>query len=453
MAGKQLMAARPTPGTVTAETSLDAHGVIEWTLSNGVKVVIKPTDFDNDSVLINAFSTGGTVTASDKLFPSARYADSVIGAGGVGELDDVQLGKLLAGQVVSASAWIGETEEGISASGSPEDLETILQLVHQRIVAPRKDDQAFTVWKQRQLEWIKNRRLNPERSFQEDIDAVYNKNHPRRRPAEAADIEKIDLDQALAFYQERFGDVGDFTFVVVGNVDPPTLRPLVETYLASLPAAGRKDKEKDIGLKRPKKVVKKTVERGREPKSVVSLIFHGPQKWSRDDDRDVRILAEVLRIRLREILREEMGGVYGVQVGGGVTRKAPQEHYLSIRFGCAPDNVDKLKQAVFDEIARLKKEGADDDYLERVRKGRLRAREVDLRENWPWVTWLSASYRYGDDLAVVLDLEADLARASSANVKAAAKKFLDEKRYVLGVLVPDPKLVEQGDQEVAPAAK
>jgi zinc protease len=437
VAGKELIARKPAPGTISAERTLDKVGVVEWTLSNGIKVVVKPTDFENDTFMMQGFSAGGTATASDADFPSARFASEVVGAGGAGEHSDAMLDKLLAGKVVNVYPWIGEVEEGINATGSAQDVEAIFQLVYLTMQQPRKDAQAFAVWKQQTLEWVANRRVDPGNAFWEDMGAVLSKDHPRRKPPEVADVEKVELDKALAFYQDRFGDAGDFTFVIVGNVDPEKLRPLVETYLGGLATAGRKEKEKDLGIKRPKGKTIKTIAKGIEPKAQVYLTFHGDQKWTRDDERDLGIFVEVLNLRLFEVLREDMGGVYGVGVWGGITRKPKQERTLTVQFGCAPENVDKLKKAVFDEIAALQKSGIGDDYLEKVRKGRVRQREVALRENWAWSGWLSQAYRHGDDLDVVLDLEADLARVSSARIKASAKKFADGKQYVLGVLTPE----------------
>jgi zinc protease len=353
--------------------------------------------------------------------------------------------------VVEAYPWITETAEGIEASASAEDLEVAMQLVNLTMTAPRRDEQAFAVWQQSTREWVKNRRLMPEISFYEDMSAVITKGNPRRKPPEAADVDKVDLDQAMAFYRDRFGDAGDFTFVIVGNVALDKLRPLVEQYLASLPSTGRKEKEKDIGIKHPKGVTKKVVTRGQEPKSQVVLVFHGDQKWTREAALDVRTLGDVLNIRLREVLREDMGGVYGVGVWGGLSRSPRQERTFYVQFGCAPENVEKLKKAVFDEVAKIKKSGIGDTYLEKVRKGRVRSRETDLLRNGSWAGWIGDADRYGDDLSTVLDLEAELARISSANVQAAAKKFVDAKQYVFGVLVPETG--EGAVPEKAPAKK
>jgi zinc protease len=433
--GDTLMATPPTAGTITAEKS-HPDGITEWTLSNGARVIVKPTDFDADTVLLRAFSPGGTAVATDKQWPSARYATYALGGAGVGELSPGMLQKILTGRIVSASPWMDETTEGVWGSSSALDLETQLQLVHLRMTAPRRDEALFGVWKASMLEWVKNRRKDPDDAFYEDMGVVVAGGHKRRKPPEVADIEAIDLDQALAFYNDRFGDASDFTFVFVGNVDLATFKPLVETYLASLPGKGRVEREKDLKIKRPKGKTEKTVVRGIEPKSYVYLTFHGAQKWTRDAERDLGTLAEVLDVRLREVLREDMGGVYGVGVWGDFQRKPRQEWTFSINFGCAPENVDKLKAAIFTEVARLQKEGIADSYLTNLKAQRVRAREVSVKSNGAWASWIVDAFDHGDDLADVLDLDAALARYTSDHVKAAAKTYLG-KQYVFGVLKPE----------------
>ncbi len=435
-AGGPLIATAPTPGTITKEETRSDGGVT-WTLSNGAKVAIKTTDFEADTILFSAFSPGGTAQASDKLWPSARFAAEVVGVGGVGAHSAVELDKLTSANVASVGAYIGETEEGLYGSASGDDLEVMMQLAWLKMTAPRKDESAFEVWKQGQLEYVANRRVVPENEFYEDMGVVLSKGHARRTPPEAADIEKVDLDQALAFYQDRFGDATDFTFVVVGNVDVDKLRPLVETYLASLPAAGRVETEKDIGVKRPKGVTEKQVLRGTEPKSNVYLTFHGDQKWSKEDAIDIQVLAGVLDIKLREILREKMSGTYGVGVWGWVERRPHPERVFQIEFGCAPENVDKLEKAMFEEFEDLKKNGVDQATLDGLVETYKRNHDSDLIDNRAWAGWLADSYRYGDDMKTVMDVEDDIKRITSKNVQAAAKKFLDKKAYVLGELFPE----------------
>ncbi len=252
----------------------------------------------------------------------------------------------------------------------------------------------------------------------------------------AADLDRVDLDRALAIYRERFGDVGDFTFVVVGNFDPVALRPLVETYLASLPGTARKEPWKDVGIRHPRGVVETLVRAGTEPKASVSLTFHGDERWTRDGARDLAILGSVLHIRLREILREDMSGVYGVGAGGWLARRPRPERSFTVRFGCAPENVAALKQAVFDEIARLQKDGVTAEYLDKVKETLRRSFETDRRDNGWWLGQLDYAYTFGDDPRQILAIDDVLARVTSDNVRVAARRFLDRKQYVAGVLLP-----------------
>ena len=171
---------------------------------------------------------------------------------------------------------------------------------------------------------------------------------------------------------------------------------------------------------------------------MVNLEFHGDETWSRDKDRDMFILGQVLSIKLREELRENMSGVYGVAAGGSISRSPHQERSFRIHFGCDPDRVDELVKAVFAEIEKLEVNGVAQDSLDRVKETFLRSRETDLRKNSTWVGWLSASYRFGDDPTLILDPSKVIARMTPGHVKAAAKRYLDRKTYFESLLLPAP---------------
>ncbi|MDQ3366692.1 MAG: insulinase family protein [Myxococcota bacterium] len=431
-----LLAQPPQPGKVTKETKIEAIGVTEWTLSNGVRVIVKPTDFEADVVTISGTSPGGLAVATPKQYADARFADDIAALGGVGELDVDALQKALAGKQVQASASLSETLESIEAGGSVRDLETIFQLVYLRMTAPRKDEQAVAVWKQNTAEQLANQLRVPEVQYSIKSSEVMFKGNLRRKFPQPTDIEKINVDKALAFYKDRFGDASDFTFVIVGAVDVAKLKPLVETYLASLPAKGRKEKEKDPGIRRATGVVKKSWDLGSEPKARVSITFHGTEKWTRDHDRDMFILGQALATKLRETLREDLGGVYGVGASGYLARTAHQERTFTIQFGCDPARVDELIQAAQAVIAKVAKEGVEPEYLDKIKAAFTREREVQLRSNNFWSGWLASSYRFGDDPTLVLDPTKMTARMTTEHVKAAAKRFLDGKQYYQAVMVP-----------------
>jgi zinc protease len=432
----KLMAELPRPGKITKETKVSAIEVTEWTLSNGVRVIVKPTDFEADQVSLLGTSPGGMAMANDKDYADARFADDIAAVGGAGELDIETLQKVLAGKHVTAAAEIGDTTETVEASASARDLETMFQLVHLEMTGPRKDERAIAVWRTNLADQLANRLRVPEVQFQIQSRAVLYKDNPRRKAPEPADVAKVNADKALAFYKDRFGDASDFTFVIVGAFDLAQLRPLVETYLASLPAKGRKEKEKDLGIRKVRGVVKKTWNLGEEPKAHVQLMFHGDESWTRDKDRDGFILDQVLAIRLREVLREDKGGVYGVGVNGAIARAPHQERSFSISFGCDPARVDELIKATFDEVAQVQRAGIGADYLEKVKQTFTREREVQLRSNGFWIGWLSSAYTFGDDPTLVLDPSKMTARMTSDNVKAAARRYLDAKQYFEPVLLP-----------------
>lgn len=436
-AGGSLMAAAPEAGKVTKKERIEELDVSVWTLSNGATVVIKPTDFKNDEVLFEAFSPGGHSLASDADFPSAEMAGTIIAQAGVGDHDAVSLRKLLTGKVVNVQPTISELEEGLRGSASPQDLETLMQLTHLYFTAPRRDEDAFAAWKGQMNTFLGNRDLNPQAVFFDELTKVAGNGHLRRQPPSAERIEAVNLDTAYSFYKDRFADAGDFTFVFVGNVDEKRLEELSATYLASLPSTGRKEKWKDVGAKEPKGISKVRVEKGQDPKAFVMVRFHGKVKWSPEVEDDMDMLSEALSIRLREILREDMSGVYGVFSRGGIERRPKENYQFFVGFGCSPDNAEKLTKAVFEQMETIKKEGISDDVVDKLKEQRRRGLETDKKENRFWRNQLGEHYRYGTDARKILEMEKMIDRVNSDRVQKAAKKYL-KKQYIDALLMPEP---------------
>jgi zinc protease len=434
--GGSLMAQVPKAGRVVSKQFIAPLGVSVWTLSNGARVVIKPTDFKNDEVLFQAFSPGGHSLAPTKVFASAEFADAIIAQSGVGEHDAVALRKLLTGKVASVRPFIGELEEGMQGSASPQDLEVLMQLVHLYFTAPRKDADAFAAWKGQMSAFLRNRDLNPQAVFFDELTRVSTGNHPRRQPPSMELIESVDHSTAVDFYKDRFADADDFTFMFVGNVDDARLEQLAATYLASLPTSKRKDKWKDVGVKYPKGVTKVRVEKGQDPKSFVLLAFHGDAKWSPEAEDDLDMLSEALGIRLREILREDMSGVYGVFSVGQLERRPKPRYQFMVGFGCSPDNAEKLTKAVFDLVETVKKDGIDDATIDKLKEQRRRGLEIKKKENQFWSKQLGEHYRYGTDPRKILELDKMVERVSSDKIQKAAKQYLG-KQYVDALLMPE----------------
>jgi len=426
----------PVAGKVVTTTHDAAADATVWVLSNGVRVIAKPTTFQNDEIELLGWQLGGTSLVPDKDFVHARFASQIVNASGAGGLDAVALRKALAGKVVRMFGGLGELGEQVFGSARPADLETALQLLHLRLTAPRRDERAFATWKASQRELLQHRTSQPEVMFFDEMTAVTSGNHLRRRPDTEAMLDEVSLDRALAIYHERMADLGGFTFVFVGNLDLATLQPLVETYLGSLPSKGKKAHWKDIGIRYPVGRVTRQITAGTEPKSLVQLSMSGPAPWTLDGARDARILSMVLQIRLREVLREDLGGVYSARVSAFLTREPVQRRNLQISFGCDPANVDKLEAAALAEVRAIAKAGIGADYLAKVAEQLRRQHETDLKTNRWWVGSLREAYYFHDDFARYTDIDAVLVRVTAANLKATASRFLDEKNLVTGVLRP-----------------
>ncbi|MEM1182143.1 MAG: insulinase family protein [Acidobacteriota bacterium] len=432
-----LLATRPTPGTVEAEKYHGALDVTEWHLSNGVRVVLKPTDFQNDQIAFTGWSFGGSSLVPDEDSTSADFATFLLGQSGLGSFSAIELQKALAGKVASAAPSLSELTEGIDGGASPEDLETALQLVYLWFTEPRLDLDAYENLIGRMGAMVENRLKNPGTAFGDKLGEVLSSDHPRRRPLNAERLGEIDPQRALEIYRERFADASDFTFVMVGNFELDGVRPLIETYLGGLPSTGREETWRDVGVVRPEGVVRFQVEKGLEPKSSVNLIFHGEADWVREERFAMRALSRVMEIRLTDLVREELGATYTIGVSGSIGRWPQELFTLSVNFGCDPSQVDGLVDTLFADFAALRENGPQADRVEKVRENFRREREVQLQRNGFWLGALETYYRNDLDLDKLLAFDELLDMLTPELVHEAAKRYLDESQYVLGVLKPE----------------
>ena len=431
-----LLATTPPAGRIVEEDSTAEVGVVRWTLSNGARVVLKPTDFKDDEIVFAATSPGGLSLVSDSAYLFGRTATAAVQLGGVGGLSLTDLQKRLTGKAASVGPNVGELTEGMNGYAAPADVETLFQLVHLYFTQPRRDTAAWEAYLQRGRESLRNRNVTPESALGDTLTAVLTQRHPRGRPFTAATFDSLDIDRSLEIYRQRFADAGDFTFYFVGTFDPDSLRPLVERYLASLPGTGARESFRDLGIRPPGGVVQKTVRRGVEPKARTVLVFTGPAAFSRQASADMSALGEALELRLREKLREELGGTYTVGVSGGMARDPYPRYQFSIDFGSAPERVDELLRVVMAEIDTVRAAGVPQDVVDKVRESFRRARETSLRENGWWMGRLMEYDRQGWDVRLIPEspIGPDL---SSARIRDAARLYLDPARHVQVTLVPE----------------
>jgi zinc protease len=249
-------------------------------------------------------------------------------------------------------------------------------------------------------------------------------------------LDELDPRLAFDFFRERFADAGDFTFVLVGNLDTDALRPLVQSYLGTLPSRGGAESWRDTGVRAPGGVVEKVVRQGLEPRAQTRLVFTGPMPYTRENRYALRALADVLDMRLRELLREDLGGTYGVSVAGSSVSRPEERYTFNIAFGAAPEQLDALTTAVFDEIERLQAAGPTGEEILRVREIQRRERQTNLRQNAYWVGQLIGYHREGIDFGEILTYEELIDHLSPQLVRDAARAWLDRERYVRVSLMP-----------------
>jgi zinc protease len=439
VASAALLESLPAPGKIVNATTNDKAGLTTWELANGVKVVLKPTNFRNDEIIFRASSPGGTSLVSDADYIPASVATQVINAGGVAEFSAIDLGKMLAGKVASATPFIGELEEGLNGGSSRKDLETMFQLIYLRFTQPRADANAFAAQTTQARTFMSNQSVIPEFSFFEALSAARYGNHPRRRLQTAATVDEWNLDKSLAFYKDRFADASDFTFYFVGSFDEATMKPLVERYLGTLPSLKRKESWKDIGVKLPEGVVEKRVEKGIEPKSRAAIVFSGPFVFDQERRVAIRAMSEILQTRLLELIREELGGTYSVTAASGYQKYPKQEYSITIQFGCSPERTDDLIKRVFGEIEKFKAEGPTEKQLTDEREALLREFETNSKQNGYLLNQITLRFYHNEDPAGIWLVPDFYKKLDAATIKDAARQYLNTQSFVKVTLFPEKK--------------
>jgi zinc protease len=434
---KPLMATKPAPGKIVNEKEIKELGITEWTLSNGVKVVLKPTDFKNDEVLFNAYRWGGTSLVADKDFESATYAAQIEDASGLGSFNSTSLDKLLTGKVVEIHPKMDELADGFEGKFSPKDMETEFQLINMYFTAPRKDDTDYNAYMDKETGLVQNQNLDPSHAFFDTLTSTINQYHYRRRPVTPDVLKEVNENSAYNIYKDAFSNADGFTFFFVGSFKPSEIKPYIETYLASLPSKKSDPMWKDEGIVKAKGKITKTIHKGKEPKSTVAMVFNGPFQYTRKNRLGMQALSQVLSIMLREQLREKMSGVYGVFAQGTPIHYPKQEYQFIIYFGCAPEMVDTLIKAAFYEMDSLKEYGASSVDLHKVQETFKRSREVDLKDNKFWLSAISQNYQNGEDITELLEFDKEVDALTSDQIKALANQYLDTTNYARFVLMPE----------------
>jgi zinc protease len=426
------------PGKVVSTSGYEVGNITKWQLSNGINVWLKPTDFKNE-ILLNAFSWGGTSMFSDSDYISAAYVDDVIRASGLGDFDATALEKALSGKVVDGSAGISELQHGFNGRCAPKDAETMFQLLYKTFTQPRRDTAAFRSMMTNVEASVRNRLADPGSVFMDTVSHAMSGYNLRYRSFTADRLVEVDLDKVMRAYQRFYSNASDFTVVLIGNFKTEDMKPLVERYLASLPSNDLHNQWKDIGARAPKGRFERTVSRGTEPKSTVMLRFNQPFQYNRNNRNELMALTKLMNIRLREVLREEKSGVYGVSFNA-IPRHYPLENLeLVVYFSCSPDNIAMLTDAALAVIKEVKEKGCEEKNVVKIRETLIRERETSLKENDFWMSYIVSSCQNGENVSDMLVYNDWVNALKAEDLKVFASKYLVTDNYARFVLVPEKK--------------
>jgi zinc protease len=439
-----LMEKRPVPGKIISEKRNQALGTTDILLSNGVKVILKPTDFKNDQIVMTSTRFGGQYLYGDNDRFNTEYAVAAVTQMGIAQFSPLDLRKVLAGKTVNVSPRIGNITEGFNGQCGSKDIETMLQLVYLFATQPRKDTELFNSFISKQQSMYQNIMSDPSAVFQDTlIKAVY-KNHPRAPKLPSPDdFSKIDLDRALTIYKERFNNANGFTFIFVGSFDIETVKPLLEFYLASLPSSAATFAYKDVGLRPTKGIVNKKVYKGTESKSYIDIAFYGESPYTQSEKLKLQALVELLNIKIIETLREEMSSVYGAGVEGSMSKNPYNNYSINISMPCGPDNVDKLLKASFDEIKKIKNNGAMETDLNKVKETWKKQHEEHIKDNSYWARSLQTAIENEVPATEILSFEKRVNALTSEDIKDAANKYFDLNNYIQVVLYPESSMPDK----------
>jgi zinc protease len=425
-------------GSIVKKETNPKIGTTTLFLSNGVKVTYKKTDFKNDEILMEGISFGGTNLYSDSEIKKVQFANGALSTAGFSGLKLNDINKFMAGKIATASPYISATTEGFRGNATPKDLEYMFQTVHAYFTDLNLDKTAFDGYKQKQSAFFNNLSSQPGVYFQQELSGYLNKENPRYNGLFPNEKTWSETDYELAYnkYKERFANAGDFEFYFVGNVDDKVIEEFSAKYLASLPSTAKKEKAVDLGYRMIKGDLKKVVNKGKDPKSSVTIMYYGDAAYSSKDAAAMEALGEVLTIKLIEELRENESGVYGVSARGSMIKVPNGTYNFTIGFPCGPENAEKLTASALKELQKIIDNGPEAKDVQKFKEAELLDYKKDIKENRYWLSNFTKSFVNGSDPSDVLVVEEKINKITAKDIQDVAKKYLTKDK-VIGMLMPE----------------
>lgn len=427
VSNEPLMSEAPKGGKIVAEKQNAIFGSTELVLSNGIKVYIKQTPFKADEILMKGHSLGGTsrFANEEKINFNSQILNGIMSASGLDKFSNTELRKMLAGKKVSVNATIGNLTQGIGGSCSPKDLETLLQLTYLSITAPRKDQEAFESFKSRLKAQLESAEANPLSTINDTISTLMYGNHPRYLSLKPAVLDQVNLDRVVEMYKECFANAGDFTFFFVGNIDIEAAKPLIESYLGSLPTTGKKGKWIDRKMNVAKgNHFKEYAKEQQTPMATNFMLYSGKVAYNTRNSLLLSIFTQAMNIVYTEEVREKEGGTYGVSCSGDLSQYPKPQLMLQIVYQTDPAKKDHLNKIIVEQLERVAKEGPSAEQMDKAKKYMLKQYTNNQKENSYWLAALDAYFFNKVD--VTKDFEAMVNSITAEEVAKFATSLLKQ---------------------------
>lgn len=431
-----LISELPKPGKIVDTKEDPLFGTTVYTLSNGVKVVLKETEYKKDQILMVGSSTGGTSLFGNSDVLNLKLFNHITDLGGLGEFSTTQLSKVLTGKNVSCSTSVGQDYESISGSAVPSDIRTLFELVYLSFTAPRSDDEAYASFMERMKSQLENLQLNPMVAYNDSITkAIYN-DDPRARRIEPEEISGINYARVMEMYKERYADASDFVFTFVGNIEKDSMIPMMEQYLASLPSLNRTEAGDVNNIPKLRKGIytnhfNRTME---TPKASILNLYSGNLQYEEKSRLTASIVKQILDLVYNEKIREKESGTYNINSSVSISIFPKGETTLQVYFDTEPEMKEKLSGIVKDELKELMLNGPREIDFTKTRDNMLKRHDESMQENSYWLGVLDAYYFRGNDWHT--RYKEALNKITPADVRDFTKKLIEQDNHIEVIMEP-----------------
>ena len=436
-----LLKAAPIPGKIVKTETNAKLGTTTITLSNGVIVSLKPTDFKNDEITFKGSRLGGFSLYEGKDYPSAELSNNVVEEMGYGDFSNSDLTKFLSGKEVSVIPTVDKYMEWMSGNSTIKDLETMFQLLYLKSTSPRKDEQAFKSYISREKQQLESLKQNPEYLFMDTIYNVLYQGNPRAHQFNNPSIyDMLNIDNAIQYYKERLCNANGMFYTFVGSFTVEQISPLILKYLGGLPSGKINAKYRDLGFNLLKGNKTFTLNKGSEQKAMLSHYFTGDMPFNPDDNFLLSQLNAILNNKINDTIREKMSAIYGGGCGGSIAKFPKEEFIIQSQFPCSPENIEKVNTAFLKLIESTKVDGGitAEDW-KRVYEPALVRNKVNLKINGYWLNGLQNAFLYGTDPERIVTVEERLKAVTPYKLIQTARKFYNYQNELKTEWLPEVK--------------